>query len=78
MAPLRALHLAGVVGSALWALRKGKHEETPPHFCCSVTGELYVDPVVVVSSGASLPVLPHTPFSRCVACAATQSQRRGF
>jgi len=52
MAPLRALHLAGVLGSALYSLRRAKRAEPPQHFCCTITGDLFLDPVIVVSSGA--------------------------
>jgi hypothetical protein len=52
MPPLRALHVVGVLGSALYSLRRAKRAEPPSHFCCSITGDLFVDPVIVVSSGA--------------------------
>ena len=69
MPPLRALHVVGVLGSALYSLRRAKRAEPPAHFCCSITGDLFVDPVIVVSSGARRGALrspaPRKGFTAC-------------
>ena len=80
MPPLRALHVVGVLGSALYSLRRAKRAEPPAHFCCSITGDLFVDPVIVVSSGAQR-IASHArgcAGGSAPLCTANAAPRKGF